>query len=34
MEQYIDSDAFRAHPSDCVARAAQGERFVVCFQSA
>ena len=31
MEQYIDTDAFRQHPSDCVARAAQGETFVVCF---
>lgn len=31
MEQYIDSDAFRQHPSDSIARAARGETFVICF---
>ena len=30
MEHLIDSDAFRQRPSDCVARAAAGERFIVC----
>ena len=31
MEQYIDSDAFRQRPSECIARAARGETFIVCF---
>src|SRR5438128_1967002 len=31
MEQLIDSDVFRQRPSDCVARAANGEVFIVCF---
>jgi antitoxin (DNA-binding transcriptional repressor) of toxin-antitoxin stability system len=31
MEQLIDSDVFRQRPSDCVARAARGEVFIVCF---
>jgi antitoxin (DNA-binding transcriptional repressor) of toxin-antitoxin stability system len=30
MEHLIDSDTFRQRPSDCVARAARGEVFIVC----